>query len=70
MGSSTGRAALVLKHHHSLMDGIGGMQLAAPSCSTSSAGSSDPGPMPDAPEPEHLSRGAPGDVAHQHPPGQ
>ena len=53
MGSSTG-AALVLKHHHSLMDGIGGMQLAAQLFDLE-RGSSDPGPMPDAPEPEHLS---------------
>ena len=53
-GLEHGRAALVLKHHHSLMDGIGGMQLAAQLFDLE-PGSSDPGPMPDAPEPEHLS---------------
>jgi WS/DGAT/MGAT family acyltransferase len=53
-GLEHGRAAVVLKHHHSLMDGIGGMQLAAQLFDLE-PGSSDPGPMPEAPEPEQLS---------------
>jgi diacylglycerol O-acyltransferase / wax synthase len=53
-GLERGRSAIVLKHHHSLMDGIGGMRLAAHLFDLE-PGSPDPGPMPDAPEPEHLS---------------
>jgi diacylglycerol O-acyltransferase / wax synthase len=48
------RAAVVLKLHHSLTDGIGGMQLAA-TLFDLEPDLSDPGPMPDAPEPEHFS---------------
>lgn len=53
-GLEGGRAALVLKVHHSLMDGIGGMQLAASLFDVSDA-PPDPGPMPEAPAPEHVS---------------
>jgi diacylglycerol O-acyltransferase len=53
-GLENGQAAVVLKLHHSLTDGIGGMQLAATLFDPES-GVSDLGPMPDAPEPERLS---------------
>jgi diacylglycerol O-acyltransferase len=53
-GLERGGAALVLKHHHSLMDGIGGMQLAAHLFDLE-PGASNSAPMPEAPEPEHLS---------------
>jgi diacylglycerol O-acyltransferase / wax synthase len=52
-GLENRRAALVLKLHHSLMDGIGGMRLAAQLFDLEPGSSA--GPMPDAPEPEHLS---------------
>ena len=53
-GLEGGRAALILKLHHALTDGIGGMEMAKylfdlePEPSTL-------GPMPDAPDPEQLS---------------
>jgi WS/DGAT/MGAT family acyltransferase len=53
-GLENGQAALVLKVHHSLTDGIGGMQVAA-ALFDLEPGSSDLGPIPDAPEPERLS---------------
>lgn len=53
-GLEGGRAAVVLKIHHSLTDGIGGMQLAATLFDLEPE-APDPGPMPEAPEPEHLS---------------
>jgi diacylglycerol O-acyltransferase / wax synthase len=53
-GLEGGRAAVVLKIHHSLTDGIGGMQLAATLFDLEPTASS-PEPMPDAPLPEHLS---------------
>ena len=54
-GLEGGRAAVVLKLHHSLTDGIGGMQLAT-TLFDLEPGLSDPGPMPDVPEPEHFSQ--------------
>jgi diacylglycerol O-acyltransferase len=53
-GLENGQAAVVLKLHHSLTDGVGGMQLAATLFDPES-GASDLGPIPDAPEPERLS---------------
>ena len=53
-GLENGQAAVVLKFHHSLIDGIGGMQLAATLFDADRDGS-DPGPMPDAPKPEPVS---------------
>jgi diacylglycerol O-acyltransferase len=53
-GLEGGRAAVVLKLHHSLTDGIGGMQIAATLFDLGPE-TPDPGPMPGAPEPEHLS---------------
>ena len=50
-GLENGQAAVVLKFHHSLMDGIGAMQLAATLFDAQRDGA-DPGPMPDAPRPE------------------
>ncbi|MCJ7671866.1 MAG: WS/DGAT domain-containing protein, partial [Acidimicrobiia bacterium] len=54
-GLEGGRAAVVLKLHHSLTDGIGGMQLAA-TLFDLEPGHSNAGPMPDVPEPEHFSQ--------------
>jgi diacylglycerol O-acyltransferase len=53
-GLEGGQAAVVLKLHHSLTDGIGGMQIAATLFDLGSE-ASDPGPMPEPPEPEYLS---------------
>ena len=53
-GLAGGRAAVVLKFHHSLTDGVGGMQLAV-SLFDINREPPDPGPMPDPPPPEHLS---------------
>jgi diacylglycerol O-acyltransferase / wax synthase len=53
-GLESGRAAVVLKLHHSLTDGVGGMQLAI-NLFDLEREPGDLGPMPDAPEPEHLS---------------
>jgi diacylglycerol O-acyltransferase / wax synthase len=52
-GLEGGRAAVVLKIHHSLTDGIGGMQLAATLFDLEPTARSEP--MPDAPRPEHFS---------------
>jgi len=53
-GLEDGRAAVVLKLHHSLTDGIGGMQLAATLFDLDGE-PSEPGSLPDVPEPDHLS---------------
>jgi diacylglycerol O-acyltransferase len=53
-GLEGGRAAVVLKLHHSLTDGIGGMQLAE-ALFDLEPDPPDAGAMPDAPEPEHFS---------------
>ncbi len=53
-GVEGGRTALVMKMHHALTDGIGGMQMAAYLFDHAA----DPGalgPMPDAPSPRHWS---------------
>lgn len=53
-GLADGSAALVLKVHHALTDGIGGVQIAAHVVDLAREG--DPlGPLPDAPEPERTS---------------
>lgn len=49
-GLGDGRAALVMKIHHSLTDGIGGMQIAAEIVDFERGGT-DRGPMPPEPEP-------------------
>jgi WS/DGAT/MGAT family acyltransferase len=53
-GLEGGRAASVLKLHHALTDGIGGMELAAHVFDLGPE-PPDPGPMPAPPEPERLS---------------
>ena len=53
-GLEGGRAAVVIKIHHSLTDGVGGMQLAATLFDLEPE-SPHPGPVPEPPEPEHLS---------------
>ena len=53
-GLEDGRAAVVLKFHHSLTDGIGAMQLAT-TLFDLTPDRSGPGPMPEVPEPEHFS---------------
>ena len=53
-GLEGGRAAVVVKIHHALTDGVGGMQLAA-SLFDLEPVSSHPGPAPEAPAPERLS---------------
>jgi diacylglycerol O-acyltransferase / wax synthase len=50
-GLENGQAAVVLKFHHALTDGVGAMQLAATLFDTQ-RDAEDPGPMPDAPKPE------------------
>jgi WS/DGAT/MGAT family acyltransferase len=52
-GLADGRAAVVLKMHHSLSDGVGGMQLVA-SLFDVTREPADLGPMPDVPEPERV----------------
>jgi len=52
-GLEDGRAAFVMKIHHSLTDGIGGMQIAAEIVDFEREGV-DRGPMPEPPEPESL----------------
>jgi len=52
-GLDDGGAAVIMKIHHSLTDGIGGMQLALQIVDFTPDGS-DRGPMPDAPEPEEM----------------
>ena len=56
-GLEGGRAALVMKLHHSLTDGIGGMEMAKNLFDLDSV-AADLGPMPPAPDPERLSSGA------------
>ncbi len=53
-GLDGGRAALILKLHHALTDGIGGMEMAKYLFDLE-AEPATLGPMPDAPAPEHLS---------------
>ena len=56
-GLEDGRAALVMKIHHALTDGIGGMDMAHHLFDTEPNG--EPlGPMPDPPSPEHLTSAA------------
>jgi diacylglycerol O-acyltransferase / wax synthase len=52
-GLEGGGAAFVMKIHHSLTDGIGGMQIAAEIVDFVREGT-DRGPMPDCPEPESM----------------
>ena len=59
-GLDGGQAAIVLKIHHSLTDGIGGMQLAATLFDLEPTGLNRE-PMPDAPAPEYIS--TPGMIA-------
>ena len=56
-GLDGGQAALVLKIHHSLTDGIGGMQLATTLFDLEPAALNRE-PMPDAPKPEYMSTSA------------
>ena len=57
-GLADGRAALIQKVHHSVTDGVGGMQLAMMLLDLEREPSGDSGPMPDAPEAEPLSTAA------------
>ena len=54
-GLEHGRAAAILKLHHALTDGIGGMQLAA-ELFDFEPGAPEPDPGPDPPEPENPGR--------------
>jgi WS/DGAT/MGAT family acyltransferase len=56
-GLEGGRAALVMKLHHALTDGIGGMEMAKNLFDLEPV-AADLGPMPPAPDPEPLSSGA------------
>jgi WS/DGAT/MGAT family acyltransferase len=56
-GLEGGRAALVMKLHHSLTDGIGGMEMAKNLFDLDPV-AADLGPMPPVPDPERLSSGA------------
>ena len=53
-GLEGGRTALIMKLHHALTDGIGGMEMAKYLFDLE-ADPAPPGPMPDAPAPETLS---------------
>ncbi|MFZ2173857.1 MAG: wax ester/triacylglycerol synthase domain-containing protein [Rhodococcus sp. (in: high G+C Gram-positive bacteria)] len=53
-GLDDGRTALVLKVHHSLTDGIGGMQIAGEIVDFERGGT-DRGPLPDVPRSPHVS---------------
>ncbi len=53
-GLDGGRAALILKVHHALTDGVGGMELAQ-ALFDIDAHAEPAGPMPEAPQPERLS---------------
>jgi diacylglycerol O-acyltransferase / wax synthase len=52
-GLEGGRTAVVMKLHHALTDGVGGIELASFLFDTE-ADPGDPGPMPEAPTGEHL----------------
>ncbi|MFM1731364.1 wax ester/triacylglycerol synthase domain-containing protein [Prescottella soli] len=53
-GLGDGRAALVLKVHHSLTDGLGGVEIAGEIVDFARGGT-DRGPLPDAPRPTEVS---------------
>ena len=54
-GLGDGKAALIQKVHHSITDGVGAIKLAMHMLDLEREPAADPGPMPDAPAPEHLS---------------
>ena len=53
-GLADGKAALIQKLHHSITDGVGAIKIAMYLLDLEREPSDDPGPMPVAPEPEHL----------------
>jgi WS/DGAT/MGAT family acyltransferase len=54
-GLADGKAALIQKLHHSITDGVGAIKIAMHMLDLERDPAEDPGPMPAAPEPEHLS---------------
>jgi WS/DGAT/MGAT family acyltransferase len=54
-GLEGGRAAMIQKIHHSVTDGVGGVELALTMLDLERQPTADLGPMPEAPEPEHFS---------------
>jgi diacylglycerol O-acyltransferase / wax synthase len=54
-GLADGKAALIQKLHHSITDGVGAIKIAMHMLDLERDPAEDPGPMPAAPDPEHLS---------------
>src|SRR5205085_1602230 len=54
-GLEGGRAAMIQKVHHSVTDGVGGVEIALSMLDLERDPAGDLGPMPDPPEPEHYS---------------
>ncbi|MEY2472346.1 MAG: diacylglycerol O-acyltransferase / wax synthase, partial [Actinomycetota bacterium] len=54
-GLEGGKAALVQKVHHSVTDGVGGVEIALTMLDLERNPTTDLGPMPDAPEPQRFS---------------
>src|SRR5947209_19527592 len=54
-GLADGKAALIQKLHHSITDGVGAIKIAMHMLDLEREPAEDRGPMPAAPEPEHVS---------------
>lgn len=53
-GLADGKAAMIQKVHHAVTDGVGGIELALMLLDAEREPTADPGPMPDAPEPDRV----------------
>ena len=53
-GLADGKAAMIQKVHHAVTDGVGGIELALMLLDAEREPTADPGPMPEAPEPDDV----------------
>ena len=53
-GLADGKAAMIQKVHHAVTDGVGGIELALMLLDAEREPTADPGPMPEAPEPDRV----------------